>query len=79
MEKVPQEIRALWSPEMEIIVRKSLDDAIRILKKKMDTDGLDRQIKIHQIPKLSERKKLKRFLSDRRRARDLARKGRREK
>jgi ribosomal protein S21 len=52
----------------------NVDVAFKRLGKKMQADGIDRQLKIHQIPKPSEKRKLKEHLAERRRLRNQGRK-----
>ena len=58
---------------MIVAVYGNLDAALQILARKGAADGIDRALKIHEIPKRSERKKLKRFLAERRRTRNQTR------
>ena len=61
---------------MTVIVSGALDAALQNLNRKMKIDGIVRELKIHQIPKRSSRRKFKAFLAERRRVRDQ-RRGRR--
>ncbi len=59
---------------MIVGVHGNLEIALRNLSRKMQADGLDRQLKVHQIPKPSEKKKFKEHLAKRRRLRNQGRK-----
>ena len=61
---------------IEIPVRGSLDIALKILDRKLLNDGVTRELKVHAIPKPSERKRFKKFLAARRKLRDQAKRRR---
>jgi len=57
-----------------VIVSSTLEAAITTLNQKMKGDGIDKQMKINQIAKPSEKIKFKKFLAERRRLRNAGRK-----
>jgi ribosomal protein S21 len=61
------------------VIRDNVESAIKILNRRLKSDGLDRALKLRRVAKKSDRRKLKALLAARRKKKNEARReGRRE-